>query len=83
MGWACGIVNGREVGYAVEATCDHPGCTKKIDRGLAYVCGNDHGGGEHGCGNYFCEEHRDYVGVQLCITCADSLRKQNPELENE
>lgn len=31
------------IGYAWEATCDHPGCEKQIDRGLAYACGGMHG----------------------------------------
>jgi hypothetical protein len=57
MGWSRGEVNGREVGYAVKATCDREGCTEKIDRGLAYCCGGEHGGGERGCGDYYCDKH--------------------------
>lgn len=57
MGWAYGIVDGREVGYSVEAVCDEPGCEASIDRGLAYACGNDHGAGEDFCERYFCGEH--------------------------
>ena len=34
MSWAVGHVRGRDVGYAVPASCDHPGCTEIIDRGL-------------------------------------------------
>jgi len=49
----------RDIGYGVPAFCDHPGCGKEIDRGLAYVCGGDPYGGEHGCGLYFCAEHRE------------------------
>ena len=44
MGWSYGEnMDGKEIGYSVEASCEHPGCDKKIDRGLAYACGGDHG----------------------------------------
>lgn len=77
MGWSnCGQDrDGREIGYGIPATCDHPGCTKRIDRGLAYVCGGEHGGGENGCGKYFCYEHlvMGVVDAQLCPECADVI----------
>lgn len=59
MGWAyCGTdSNGRDIGYGVEATCDHPGCNEIIDRGLAYACGGWHGETEYACEKYFCGEH--------------------------
>lgn len=61
MGWAnCGTDSkGRPIGYAHEATCDHPGCTEKIDRGLGYACGGWHGDGSPpgSCEGYFCERH--------------------------
>lgn len=61
MGWSYGInLEGREVGYSVEATCDYAGCGEKIDRGLAYVCGGMHDGDEYGCGRYFCGTHLAY-----------------------
>lgn len=46
-------------GYAVETKCEHPGCDKSIDRGLAFLC--------YGCTGYFCNEH------QTCawVTAAD------------
>lgn len=68
MGWSRGVNNdGRDVGYAVKAECDHPTCHNQIDRGLSYVCGGEHGtDGDRGCGQYFCEEHR--VG-DLCDAC--------------
>jgi hypothetical protein len=58
----------------VPAICDHPGCNEEIDRGLAYVCGGQPYGGEHGCGLFFCSKHRRYAGdkrdnVQLCSRC--------------
>lgn len=59
MGWSIGYDRNwnRDIGYGVPATCDHPGCGKAIDRGLAYVCGGDVYGGEHGCGLFFCGSH--------------------------
>jgi len=78
VGWGhCGEVNGREVGYLIEAECDHPECNAKIDRGLGFCCGGMHGGGgyyhkgtgeHHGCGGYFCGDHLEYE--QLCFACA-------------
>lgn len=59
MGWGSGYNDqGREVGYAVDAECDQDGCSAQIDRGLAYVCGGMHDGGDHGCGGYFCGDHQ-------------------------
>jgi hypothetical protein len=50
MGYGCyKFGDGVERGYAVDAVCDHPGCTKEIDRGFAYLCYN--------CMKYFCEPH--------------------------
>lgn len=77
MGWGTGTnAAGRDVGYMVQAECDEPGCTVEIDRGIAYVCGGMHDGGEHGCGRYFCGEHLGYVhgchDAQLCDACHDS-----------
>lgn len=63
MGWGdCGEDSkGRPIGYVHEATCDHPGCDKKIDRGLSYACGDMHGETEYGCEKYFCSEHRENI----------------------
>lgn len=55
MGWGYGELDGREVGYAVDATCDAEGCDQRIDRGLAYRCGGD----LDGCGRYLCLDHLD------------------------
>lgn len=64
MGWAyCGLdAYGREIGYGIGATCDRRGCDAEIDRGLGYCCGPMHGGGEGGCGRYYCGEHLWFVG---------------------
>jgi hypothetical protein len=78
MGWAYAInAEGREVGYSVPAICDQNFCFKKIDRGLSYVCGGMHDGGDYGCGRYFCDFHRTYVDFdrwEYCWKCADELR---------
>lgn len=82
MGWSYGLnSDGREVGYSVDATCDADSCDTEIDRGLASVCGPMHGGGEDGCGGYFCASHL-VVGMgasQLCDACADALGDEEDE----
>jgi len=94
MGWSdCGDDSkGRPIGYGFEAICDHPGCTEVIDRGLAYACGSDHGGGEWFCEDYFCSAHLrhslpiDDRDCQVCDACyAEALAyaKANPEDANE
>ncbi len=37
MGWSIGYDDNwkRDIGYGVRATCDHPACNAKIDRGLS------------------------------------------------
>jgi len=82
MGWAnCGFDSkGRPIGYAHAATCDHPGCDVKIDRGLAYACGQMHGEGgakyDEGCEGYFCPAHLYCTRRgQLCGACASALGK--------
>ena len=69
--------NGKEIeaGYAVATTCEQDGCAEQIDRGLAHLCGQTPGGDEHGCGGYFCGEHR-FIGPNsetgdLCASCSD------------
>lgn len=74
MGWAHGTLPyGREVGYAVVSTCEHPGCGTAIDRGLFYLCGEMHGQDDDACGHYFCAEHLYHTGAgQRCQPCADA-----------
>lgn len=76
MGWSIGYDENwqRDIGYGVPAKCDHPDCDADINRGLAYVCGGEPYGGEHGCGLYFCGEHLQYKVIdgrtyQLCDLC--------------
>lgn len=94
MGWAnCGQdTQGREIGYAHEAVCDHPDCNKEIDRGLAYACGGMHGDqGGQACEKYFCYEHlmmvdNDAMGFdelasgQLCGDCVEDAKAEIADL---
>lgn len=88
MGWAnCGTDSkGRPIGYAHEATCDFPGCGRKIDRGLSYACGGMHGEGgvhqdDYGCESYFCGDHLIMAGCedQLCPTCYAEWETDHPD----
>jgi len=90
MGWAyCGKDrDGREIGYAIEATCDHPGCKTKIDRGLSYACGGMHGEDVNDCHKYFCPEHLFYMdGVDvihpICEECSNLYIEANYDSDNE
>ncbi|MFD3719848.1 hypothetical protein [Streptomyces sp. NPDC058674] len=71
-----------EAGYGVEAECERTGCTERIDRGLAYLCGEMPGGTEHACGGYFCHGHLytapDGHDGSMCGMCllADALPEQ-------
>lgn len=86
MGWSLGYDENweRDIGYGVPAFCDHAGCTEEIDRGLAYVCGEDPYGGERGCGLYFCGSHLYWHErlPHLCEKCSPprlKLFKPTPE----
>jgi hypothetical protein len=74
MGWAIGYLDGRDVGYGVPAVCESPDCKVKIDRGLAYKCGEWRS--DDGCGLYFCYKHLVYATdsydntIQFCEPCA-------------
>lgn len=73
MSWAYGkLADGREIGYSVPDVCNAPGCQVKIDRGLAYVCGGMHEGGDWGCGKYFCEDHRNVGPVPVASTSSSA-----------
>ena len=93
MGWSVGYDSNweRDIGYGVPAYCDHPGCGREIDRGLAYVCGGEPYGGEAGCGLYFCTEHRDLYNkringsiecVELCYRCGHRKKPYKPSPEH-
>ena len=86
MGWAVGVDRGRDIGYGVPAVCDHPDCNKKIDRGLAYVCGGEPYGGNAGCGLFFCDEHmwyHDETGIPLCERCYSEKEPFEPKPDVE
>ncbi|WP_369211334.1 hypothetical protein [Streptomyces flavofungini] len=75
-----------QAGYGIDTVCEQDGCTEKIDRGLAYLCGKTPGGDEYGCGGYFCGEHK-YLGSGapvsegLCGACSARWEAENPETE--
>ena len=48
--------HGREFGYLVISTCDHPDCDAEIDRGMGFACGEDHFK-DHSCRGYYCADH--------------------------
>jgi len=92
MGWSdCGLDSrGRHIGYQYQARCDHKGCHRRIDRGLAFACGNMHGETEYGCEGYFCHDHLHGVGeehdYQLCAECRELMEqceRENDAYEKE
>lgn len=83
MGWSLGYDSNwrRWIGYGVPAYCDHPGCNKRIDRGLAYVCCDQQPyGGEDGCGLYFCSDHQNEDGK--CERCSKGEKPFTPKPEH-
>lgn len=82
MSWSIGYDQHwkRDIGYGVPCLCDHPGCDKQIDRGLAYVCGGEPYGADDGCGLYFCDEHG---GGFQCDQCANDLPPFTPKPDIE
>jgi hypothetical protein len=90
MGYACYETPLGDAGYGVEDTCHQDGCTESIDRGLAYLCGDQPGRpGEHGCGRWFCGENlfglpdavaeEGILGGGMCKACVDSYYEERPE----
>ena len=88
MGWGnCGTDSqGRPIGYSFDGTCDHPGCNREIDRGLAHACGGMHGEQDYSCEGYFCHEHLTMVEtpegdcISICPEC-ESLLKIDDDLK--
>ncbi|RKZ94986.1 MAG: hypothetical protein DRQ40_04705 [Gammaproteobacteria bacterium] len=70
MGWGyCGQDSvGRDIGYCIEASCDHPGCKYIINRGLGCICGTMHGEDEYSCEKYFCGEHKASLFLEDLVT---------------
>ncbi|WIX32532.1 hypothetical protein QO259_17235 [Salinicola sp. JS01] len=91
MGWSdCGTDSqGRPIGYAHPATCDHPGCSEQIDRGLSYACGGMHGEDEVSCERYFCSAHRLNTVLcsgryhSVCDQCAAELAAEPDWVDDE
>jgi hypothetical protein len=94
MGWSIGWSSTwrRDIGYGVPAWCDHPECKAEIDRGLAYLCGGQTWGSDHGCGLYFCEKHLSYTyakdeddggddgeGYYACPRCTEIAAPYEPK----
>lgn len=92
MGWgSCGLDSqGRSIGYNHEATCDFPGCTEKIHRGLDYACGGMHGDDEISCEKYFCYAHHVFAetkpdgptnsqGLHCITVCPDCYKHLKAE----
>jgi hypothetical protein len=82
MGWSIGYDENwkRDIGYGVPGFCDHPNCEEEIDRGLAYVCGGEPYGGEHGCGLFFCSKHLSMSlrRPQRCARCKANRKPFTP-----
>lgn len=93
MGWGyCGKdKDGRGIGYNVSAVCDHPGCNKKIDRGLAFACGEMHGEDELSCHRYYCTRHLTTVVeaphndrfTTVCESCRKALLDSGDWIEDD
>jgi len=82
VSWALGYddARGRDIGYGVPAYCDHPRCSREIDRGLSYRCGSRDIDGDRGCGLYFCGDHRAFVGKQeFCARCRNGKPAFEPK----
>lgn len=79
MSWSLGFDTrwNRDIGYGVPAYCDHPDCNEEIDRGLAFVCGEEPYGGDRGCGLYFCEKHLLWH-ERLPSLCERCSKRRNP-----
>jgi len=86
MYWAIGYDEhwNRDIGYDVPGICDHPNCTKTINRGVDHVCGGEPYGGESYCGLYFCAEHLEInpdaeeQPVPMCAQCASGNEPFEP-----
>ena len=91
MGWgSCGKNSrtGQWMGYWHPSKCHKRGCGKDIDRGLSYVCGGMHEGGENGCGYYFCESHLRIVRIdgestQICEKCLRWFENSEDHTQDE
>lgn len=65
----------RFAGYGVPSQCEHPDCKVKINRGLGCLCGDEPGGGDTGCGLYFCCKHRNIASRGMRCERCEKRRK--------
>lgn len=78
----------RDIGFGVDAICDHPGCKNEIDRGIEHVCGGEPYGGDSSCGLYFCKDHLqtntiDNEEVPQCTQCSSGKEPFEPTPDTE
>ncbi len=78
MGYQIYQVGKRWGGYGVPTICEQPSCTKRIDRGISFACGNEPFS-EWGCDLYFCEKHRHYT----CVLFLEDSEHDCYENEND
>lgn len=78
MGYQVYEHQGRDCGYGVPAECDHPDCRTEIDRGVSYLCGGEPGGGEHGCGLFFCNDHLNFASPLAPLLCDRCITNEAP-----
>lgn len=73
MGYAYYDTPRGPAGYDVADVCHQPDCEAKIDRGLAFLCGDSPGREDDaGCGWWYCSAHlvcTGRPGVQRCESC--------------
>jgi len=82
MGYQIYMVGKRWGGYGVPAICEHPDCTKEIDRGMSFACGGEPFS-EFGCDRYFCGDHLTYHcfntgGGRTCVEVCKRCDKRKP-----
>jgi hypothetical protein len=73
-------------GYNIEDVCNRDNCRAKIDRGMAFLCGDQPGHQtEAGCGRWFCGHHLFGTGqgdgLSRCSDCFDIWHDEHPEFE--
>ena len=92
MYWAIGYDENwnRDIGFDVPGTCDHPGCSAAINRGMDHVCGGEPYGGDSNCGLYFCKDHLEMKvvaageePVPVCAQCSSGKEPFEPTTDTE
>lgn len=87
MGYASYETPFGPAGYGHADICNQDGCEERIDRGLAYLCGDQPGyASEGGCGRWFCgghlfmppEEVGPLRGGGFCGGCMTKYEEEEP-----